>query len=60
VEEDDEPFEEKMKRLTSDLEKQFAESARLESQIKHNFNALLQDTSEETRSINTKEQGGAI
>jgi type I restriction enzyme M protein len=34
VEDDDEPFEEKMKRLTATLEEQFAESARLERDIR--------------------------
>ncbi|MBS1856131.1 MAG: SAM-dependent DNA methyltransferase [Acidobacteria bacterium] len=35
VEDDDEPFEEKMNRLTAKLEEQFAESARLESEIRN-------------------------
>lgn len=34
VEDDDEPFEDKMKRLTATLEEQFAESARLEKAIR--------------------------
>lgn len=34
AEEDDEPFEDKMKRLTATLEQQFAESATLEDQIR--------------------------
>ena len=33
VEDDGEPFEEKMKRLTAELAEQFAESARLEEEI---------------------------
>lgn len=37
IEEDDEAFEEKMKRLTSELNVQFAESAKLEQQIKENL-----------------------
>jgi len=40
VEEDDEPFEEKMKRLTSKLEEQFAESAKLEKEIQENIKRL--------------------
>ncbi len=40
VEDDDEPFEEKMKRLTATLEQQFAESAKLEARIRNNFNEL--------------------
>jgi type I restriction enzyme M protein len=36
-EEDDEPFEQKMARLTAELEAQFAESARLEAQIRENL-----------------------
>jgi type I restriction enzyme M protein len=40
VEDDGEPFEEKMKRLTSTLEEQFAESARLEKVIKSNLKGL--------------------
>lgn len=39
-EEDDEPFEEKMKRLTATLEEQFAESARLERMIRGNLMGL--------------------
>ena len=35
--EDDEPFEQKMARLTAELEAQFAESARLEAQIRENL-----------------------
>jgi type I restriction enzyme M protein len=37
AEDDDEPFEEKMKRLTAQLEQQFAESARLETAIRENL-----------------------
>jgi len=37
VEDDGEPFEEKMPRLVAELHGQFAESAKLESQIKRNF-----------------------
>ncbi|MBR8828063.1 MAG: N-6 DNA methylase [Gomphosphaeria aponina SAG 52.96 = DSM 107014] len=33
IEDDDEPFDEKMKRLTSELAEQFKESARLEEEI---------------------------
>ena len=40
VEEDGEPFEEKMKRLTVQLNEQFAESARLESEIRKNLQWL--------------------
>jgi type I restriction enzyme M protein len=40
VEEDDEPFDEKMKRLTATLNGQFAESARLEKAIKVNLRGL--------------------
>lgn len=40
VEEDDEPFEEKMKRLVETLEGQFAESAKLERNIKANLKGL--------------------
>jgi len=40
VEEDGEPFEEKMARLTKQLEEQFAESARLESIIRRNLQEL--------------------
>ena len=37
VEEDDEAFEEKMKKLTTELKEQFAESHKLEDQIKENL-----------------------
>jgi len=40
VEDDGEPFDEKMKRLTSTLSEQFAESARLEAEIKKNLQGL--------------------
>ncbi|CAK9037466.1 Putative type I restriction enzyme HindVIIP M protein (M.HindVIIP) [Durusdinium trenchii] len=40
VEEDDEPFAEKMQRLTSELSGQFAESAKLEAAIKSNLEGL--------------------
>ncbi len=40
VEEDDEPFDEKMKRLTAQLEAQFAEGAKLEKQIRQNLRGL--------------------
>ena len=40
VEDDGEPFDEKMKRLTAQLNEQFAESARLEQEIKKNLSWL--------------------
>jgi type I restriction enzyme M protein len=40
IEDDDEPFEEKMARLVETLEEQFAESARLEEQIRVNLKKL--------------------
>ncbi|MCO6043058.1 N-6 DNA methylase [Aeoliella sp. ICT_H6.2] len=40
VEEDDEPFAEKMQRLTTELGEQFAESAKLEAAIRENLNSL--------------------
>jgi type I restriction enzyme M protein len=40
VEDDGEPFEEKMKRLTAQLEDQFAESAKLEARIRRNLKGL--------------------
>jgi type I restriction enzyme M protein len=40
VADDGEPFEEKMKRLTTTLEEQFAESAKLEKTIRRNLTAL--------------------
>lgn len=40
VEEDDEVFEEKMKKLTAELNEQFAESAKLEKQIKENLKKI--------------------
>lgn len=43
VEDDDEPFDDKMRRLTGELAEQFAESARLESSIKSNLKGLGYD-----------------
>lgn len=40
VEDDDEPFEEKMRRLVVTLEQQFAEGARLEAAIRHSLRGL--------------------
>lgn len=40
VEDDGEPFEEKMKRLTAQLNEQFKESARLEAEIRNNLSKL--------------------
>ena len=40
VEEDDEPFDEKMARLTGELAKCFEESNRLQEQIKKNLEAI--------------------
>jgi type I restriction enzyme M protein len=40
VEDDGEPFTEKMKRLTAELEEQFAESAKLEKAIHLNLERL--------------------
>ena len=40
VEEDDEPFDEKMARLTGELGKMFEESNRLQEQIKKNLGAI--------------------
>jgi type I restriction enzyme M protein len=40
VEDDDEPFEEKMLLLTAKLEEQFALSAKLEAEIRDNLNGL--------------------
>ena len=40
IEEDDEAFEEKMKRLTTDLENQFAKSHELEAKIKANLEKI--------------------
>lgn len=42
LEEDNEPFDEKMKRLTARLEEQFAEGARLETTIKANLRNLFE------------------
>lgn len=41
IEEDDEPFQEKMKRLTSRLEEQFSESRKLEETIRKNLQQFL-------------------
>ena len=40
IEDDGEPFDEKMKRLTTKLEEQFAESAKLEALIKRNMKEI--------------------
>jgi type I restriction enzyme M protein len=40
VEEDDEPFEEKMARLTKELDAQFEESEKLENAIRANLKNL--------------------
>ena len=40
VEDDDEPFEDKMQRLTHQLHEQFAESSRLEAAIRSNLEGL--------------------
>ena len=40
VEDDGEPFEQKMKRLTATLEEQFAESTKLEKAIRQNLKSL--------------------
>ena len=40
VEDDDEPFDEKMQRLVATLNEQFAESARLEKAIRTNLMGL--------------------
>jgi type I restriction enzyme M protein len=40
VEEDDEPFEDKMQRLTKELNEQFAESSKLEAAIRSNLEGL--------------------
>ena len=40
VEADDEPFEEKMTRLVAELNAQFAESAKLETEIRKNLKGL--------------------
>jgi type I restriction enzyme M protein len=42
LEEDDEPFDEKMARLTKELETQFEESNKLENQIRANLKRLFQ------------------
>lgn len=43
IEEDDEVFEEKMKKLTTELNQQFAESHKLEEQIKENLKSIGYD-----------------
>lgn len=43
VEDDGEPFAEKMERLTTTLHEQFAESARLEARIRENLSRLGYD-----------------
>ncbi len=43
VEDDDEPFEEKMRRLAAKLDEQFKESARLERAIRENLKGLAYD-----------------
>jgi type I restriction enzyme M protein len=40
LEDDGEPFEEKMARLTKDSEAEFAESSRLEAEIRENMRGL--------------------
>ena len=40
VEDDGEPFDAKMKRLVAELESQFAESARLEAEIRANLRGM--------------------
>jgi type I restriction enzyme M protein len=40
AEDDGEPFEEKMRRLTAQLAEQFRESARLEAEIRANLKGL--------------------
>jgi len=46
VEDDGEPFDEKMPRLIAELEAQFAESAKLESQIRANLAGLFSKSEE--------------
>jgi len=41
LEEDDEPFEEKLKRLTAKLEEQFAEGGRLQESIRKGLASVL-------------------
>jgi type I restriction enzyme M protein len=43
LEEDDEPFQQKMKRLTAKLEEQFAENARLTSEIRSRLTVVIND-----------------
>ena len=47
AEEDAEPFEEKLRRLTAALEEQFAESARLEKEIRTNLRSVGYHVGEE-------------
>ena len=42
IEDDDEPFDEKMKRLTAKLKEQFAEGAKLEAAITANLSNLFE------------------
>jgi type I restriction enzyme M protein len=49
AEDDEEPFEEKMKRLTAKLEEQFAESASLEAAIRKNLAGLGYPVKKENR-----------
>ena len=41
TEDDDEPFEEKMERLTQVLQEQFAQSGKLEAEIKQNLSQFM-------------------
>jgi type I restriction enzyme M protein len=41
VEDDGEPFEQKLKRLTATLEEQFGESAKLEKAIRKSLDSLI-------------------
>ena len=43
AEDDEEPFEEKMRRLTARLEEQFEESARLERRIRESLRRVVRD-----------------
>jgi type I restriction enzyme M protein len=43
IEEDDEAFEEKMKKLTAELKDQFTESHQLEEKIKENLKSIGYD-----------------
>ena len=46
AEDDGEPFDEKMKRLTTELREQFAESVRLEEEIRANLDCSAMGSSE--------------